>query len=25
VVPEGNLVRPRCRLYATYLADRLGS
>ncbi|MFN9530711.1 MAG: AAA-like domain-containing protein, partial [Cyanobacteriota bacterium] len=23
LVPEGNLVRPRCRLYATYLADRL--
>jgi hypothetical protein len=23
VVPEGNLERPRCRLYATYLADRL--
>jgi hypothetical protein len=23
VVPEGNLVRPRCRLYAAYLADRL--
>jgi hypothetical protein len=23
LVPEANLVRPRCRLYATYLADRL--
>ncbi|MFM9047403.1 MAG: AAA-like domain-containing protein, partial [Cyanobium sp.] len=23
VVPEGNLFRPRCRLYANYLADRL--
>jgi hypothetical protein len=23
LVPEGNLERPRCRLYATYLADRL--
>jgi len=23
VVPEANLVRPRCRLYASYLADRL--
>jgi hypothetical protein len=23
LVPEGNQVRPRCRLYATYLADRL--
>lgn len=23
VVPEANLVRPRCRLYAAYLADRL--
>jgi len=25
VVPEGNLVRPRCRLYAAYLTDRLAS
>ena len=24
LVPEGNLERPRCRLYAQYLADRLG-
>ncbi|MCS5690745.1 AAA-like domain-containing protein [Cyanobium sp. FGCU-6] len=23
LVPEGKLVRPRCRLYASYLADRL--
>jgi hypothetical protein len=23
LVPEGNLERPRCRLYATYLAERL--
>jgi hypothetical protein len=23
VVPEGNLERPRCRLYSLYLADRL--
>ena len=23
VVPEGNLERPRCRLYAQYMADRL--
>jgi hypothetical protein len=22
-VPEGNLQRPRCQLYALYLADRL--
>ena len=25
LVPEGNLERPRCRLYTTYLADRLTS
>jgi hypothetical protein len=24
LVPEGNLERPRCQLYASYLADRLG-
>lgn len=24
LVPEGNLERPRCRLYAQYMADRLG-
>ena len=24
LVPEGNLERPRCRLYAQYWADRLG-
>ncbi len=24
LIPEGNFVRPRCRLYATYLLDRLG-
>ena len=23
LIPEGNLERPRCRLYATYLADQL--
>ena len=23
LVPAGNLERPRCRLYVTYLADRL--
>jgi hypothetical protein len=25
VVPEGNLERPRCRLYAQYMADRLSA
>ena len=25
LVPEGNLERPRCRLYAQYMADRLGA
>ena len=25
VVPEGNLERPRCRLYARYMADRLSA
>ena len=25
LVPEGNMERPRCSLYSTYLADRLAS
>jgi hypothetical protein len=25
LVPEGNLERPRCRLYAQYMADRLSA
>jgi hypothetical protein len=25
LVPEGNLERPRCLLYANYMADRLSA